>query len=172
MPRAADCEAGLTESEKSAGTLVTVTLAVPLTLPLVAVTVKGPPAVGPAVNKPDPLMAPPPLTVQVKDGCGLTRLPNWSRPVAVNCCVLPVCTDALDGETVIVVRTGGAVTVTLAVPLTLPLAAVTVKGPPAVEPAVNKPAASIVPPPVTDHVNVGCGLIGLPNWSRPVAVNC
>ena len=171
MPRRTDCAVGLTESEKSAGTVVTVTLAVPLTLPLVAVTVKEP-AVEPAVNKPAVLMVPPPLTVQVNVGCGLTGWPNWSRPVAVNCCVPPVCTDALAGATVIVVRTGGAVTVTLAVPLTLPLAAVPVKGPPAVEPAVNKPAASIVPPPVTDHVNVGCGLIGLPNWSRPVAVNC
>ena len=37
----------------------------------------------------------------------------------MNCCVPPVSTDALAGETVIVVRTGGAVTVTLAVPLQL-----------------------------------------------------
>ena len=63
----------------------------------------------------------------------------------------------------IVVKTGGAVTVTLAVPLTLPLVAVTVKGPPAVAPAVNKPEVLIVPPPLTDQVKVGCGLIGLPN---------
>ena len=63
----------------------------------------------------------------------------------------------------IVVKTGGAVTVTLAVPVTLPLVAVTVKGPPAVEPAVNKPAASIVPPPFADHPNAGCGLSGWPN---------
>ena len=60
----------------------------------------------------------------------------------------------------IVVRTRGAVTVTLAVPFTLPLAAVTVKGPPAVEPAVNKPDALMLPP-LTDHVNEGCGLKGL-----------
>ena len=56
-----------------------------------------------------------------------------------------------------------AVTVTLAVPLTLPLVAVTVKGPPAVEPAVNRPEALIVPPPLTDQVKVGWGLSGLPN---------
>ena len=50
---------------------------------------------------------------------------------------------------------GGAVTVTLAVPLTFPLDAVTVKGPPAVEPAVNKPDALMVPPPLTDQAKVG-----------------
>jgi hypothetical protein len=81
----------------------------------------------------------------------------------VNCCVPPVCTEALDGETVMVVSTGAAVTVTLAVPVTLPLVAVTVKGPPAVEPAVNKPEALMLPPPLTDQVNVGCGFIGWPN---------
>jgi len=139
-----------------------VTLAVPLTLPLAAVTVKGPPPVEPAVNNPDELMVPPPLTDQVNVGCGLTGLPNWSNPVAVNCCVPPVATEALLGATVIFVRTGAAVTVTLAVPLTLPLAAFTVKGPPAVEP-VNNPDELMEPPPLTDQVNVGCGLIGLPN---------
>ena len=72
LPRTTDCEVGLIESEKFAGTLVTVTLAVPLTLPLTAVTVKGPPAVEPAVNKPAVLIVPPPLTVHVNVGCGLT----------------------------------------------------------------------------------------------------
>jgi len=42
---------GEAESEKFGGTLVTVTLAVPFTLPLDAVTVNGA-AVLPAVNKP------------------------------------------------------------------------------------------------------------------------
>src|SRR5207245_1923765 len=100
-------EVGLTESEKSDGTLVTVTLAVPLTPPLVAFTVKGPPPVEPAVNNPDRLMVPPPLTDQANVGCGLLGLPNWSRPVAVNCRVPPVATEALEGETVMVVSTGG-----------------------------------------------------------------
>ena len=36
---------------------------------------------------------------------------NWSRPVALNCWVPPVWTEALAGATLIVVRTGGAVTV-------------------------------------------------------------
>ena len=81
----------------------------------------------------------------------------------MNCFVPPVCTDALAGATVMVVSTGGAVTVTLAVPPTLPLAAVTVKGPPVVAPAVNKPVESMLPPPLTDQLNVGCGLTGWPN---------
>ena len=77
LPRLTDCEVGLTESEKSAaGRLMTVTLAVPFRVPLVAVTVKGPPAVEPAMNKPDELMVPPPLTDQVNAGCGLIGLPN------------------------------------------------------------------------------------------------
>src|SRR5207248_2400936 len=57
---------------------------------------------------------------------------------------------------------GGAVTVTLAVTLRLPLAAVTVKVP-GVEPAVNKPDVLMVPPPLTDQVKVGGGFIGWPN---------
>ena len=81
----------------------------------------------------------------------------------MNCWVLPVWTEALAGATVIFVRTGGAVTVMLAVPLTVPLVAVTVKGPPAAEPAVNSPDPLIVPPPLTDQVNGGCGVIGWPN---------
>jgi len=54
---------------------------------------------------------------------------------------------------------GAAVTVTLAVPLTPPLAAVTVNGPPAVV-AENSPVLLMVPPPPTDQVKVGCGLSG------------
>jgi hypothetical protein len=45
------------------GVLVTVTLAVPLMPPDVAVTVNGPPAVE-AVKSPDPLIEPPPDTDQ------------------------------------------------------------------------------------------------------------
>ena len=58
------------------GVFVTVTLAVPLTPPLAAVTVYGPPAVLPAVKSPLPLIVPPPLTVQVKTGCDSRALPN------------------------------------------------------------------------------------------------
>ena len=51
------------------------TLAVPLTLALDAVTVNGPPAVL-ALNRPELLIAPPPFTDQVNDGCVLNGWPN------------------------------------------------------------------------------------------------
>ena len=93
---------------RTGGAAVTETLAVPVRPPLAAVTVNGPPAVEPALNRPDELIVPPPLTDQANDGCGLRAWPYWSSPVALNPCVPPVWTDALDGATVIVVRTGGA----------------------------------------------------------------
>jgi len=55
---------------------VTVTLAIPLTPPLVAVTVNGPPAVLPAVKSPLLLIIPPPLAVQAKLGWGDMAFPN------------------------------------------------------------------------------------------------
>ena len=65
----------------------------------------------------------------------------------------------------IVVRTGGAaVTETLAVPVTPPLAAVTVKFEPTVV-AVNRPDELIDPPPLTDQLNDGWGFIGMWFWS-------
>ena len=75
LPRLTDCDVGLTESEKSAGKLATVTLAVPFTPPLDAVTVNGPPVDEPAVNKPEDEIVPPPPTNQLKAGCGLIGLP-------------------------------------------------------------------------------------------------
>src|SRR3954447_22376502 len=82
---------------------VTVTWAVPLTALLVAVTVKGPPTVV-AVKSPLALMVPPPETIQLKPGCMVTGLANWSRAVALNCCVLPVVTLAVGGVTTMLVR--------------------------------------------------------------------
>jgi hypothetical protein len=69
-PRLTDCEVGLTDNEKSAGTFVTVRLAVPVFPPLAAVTVNVP-AEAPAVTSPDELTALlPPVTDQVKPGWG------------------------------------------------------------------------------------------------------
>ena len=70
-----DRELGLAESEKSGWT--TVTLAVPETEPLVALTAKGPPAVEPALNSPL-LMVPPPLTDHVNVGWVARATPFWS----------------------------------------------------------------------------------------------
>ena len=55
---------------------VTVTLAVPFTPALEAVTVYGPPAVVPAANNPLLLIVPPPLTLQLKDGCDANAVLN------------------------------------------------------------------------------------------------
>ena len=51
------------------------------------------------------------------------------------------------------------VTETLAVPVTPLLLAATANGPPTLPPAVNRPLASIVPPPLTDQAKAGGGLI-------------
>ena len=78
FPRRTDWEVGFVEREKSAARAVTVTLAVPFTPPLDAVTVNGPPLLDPAVNTPAWLMPPPPLTDQENAGWGLIGLPYWS----------------------------------------------------------------------------------------------
>ena len=91
--------------------------------------------------------------------------------VAVNCFVPFAATLADVGDTLMLVRTGGgAVTVTLAVPLTPPLAAVTVYGPPAVLPALKSPLPPIVPPPLTVQVKTGWDARTAPNWSDALAV--
>jgi hypothetical protein len=97
--------------------LVTVTLAVPLTAPLEAVTVNGPPTVV-AVKSPVPLIVPPPDTVHVN--AALITAPNWSRAVAVNSCVFPTATVAVAGVTVIDVSVWLTVTLTLLVVVSPP----------------------------------------------------
>jgi len=53
------------------------------------------------------------------------------------------------------------------VPKTLPLVAVTVNGPAGGRSAVNRPVLLIDPPPLTFHVNAGCGERALPDESFP-----
>src|SRR5262245_32345660 len=79
--------------------LLTVTLAVPLTAPLVARTFADPVPLLGAVYKPVVLTMPtPPLSIdQVKLGCVARALPNWSLAVALNCCVPPFLSAALPG---------------------------------------------------------------------------
>jgi hypothetical protein len=105
---------------------VTVTVAVPETVPLEACTVFGNvPVAVPAVNKPVVLlMVPPPATTD-HVGVMATGLPEASFPAAVNCRVVPLVTKAGFGVTTIEAN-GPAMTVTVAVPVTPPLLAVTV----------------------------------------------
>jgi len=63
---------------------VTVTDALALAVPLLAVTVPEAAVFG-AVSRPAVLIVPT-LVVQVKVGCEVNALPNWSLAVAVNCC--------------------------------------------------------------------------------------
>ena len=98
------------------GVRATVTAAVPVSAPEVAVTVWGPPAVEPAVKSPELLMEPPPETDQAMDGWGESGCPYWSLTTAENDWVALVMTLAEAGETTTVVATGGgavSVTVTL-----------------------------------------------------------
>ena len=63
-------------------------MAVPLTVPLLAVTVPLLTDVPGAVNSPSPLIVPA-VVPHVNVGCVVKATPNWSFPVAVNCCVPP-----------------------------------------------------------------------------------
>ena len=89
----------------------TVTIDVPETLPLVAVTVNDP-AVDPAVSRPLSSIEPPPAEM-VHVGVIDTTLPSASFPTAVNGCVAPAATVGLAGVTVIVARVCGAVELSL-----------------------------------------------------------
>ena len=75
---------------------VTVTVAVALAVPDVAVTVNGPPAVSPAVKTPAVSMVPPPLMLQVIGNA----VPNWSVAFPVNVLVPRTETVAVVGVTV------------------------------------------------------------------------
>jgi hypothetical protein len=96
---------------------VTVTLALPLTLPLVAVTVAFPEAYD-AVYRPELFTEPHPTfdQVTVVD----IAPPNWSAPLAVNCCVSWDDNVTLAGDTPIEVNVWLTVTLTLLVVLSPP----------------------------------------------------
>jgi hypothetical protein len=152
---------------------VTVTVAEPKRLPLVARTVLlNVPIVPPAVNKPVlASIVPPPFTTD-HTGVIATTLPPASLPTAVNCCCVLIPSVTGFGVTVIV-ASGPGVTIAVAVPKMDPLVALTVFGNvPAVVPAVNNPVAALmVPPPaVTDHTGVIATTF--PFASRPTAVYC
>jgi len=64
----------------------------------------------PAVKRPLALMVPPPEVVQSKVGWVDRLAPNWSRAVAVNCCVADTFTLALVGATATLVKVWSTVT--------------------------------------------------------------
>ena len=154
---------------------MTVTVAVPEIVPLVAFTVLvNVPAVPPAAKSPELApMVPPPFTTD-QTGVIATMLPLASLPTAVNCTVPLTRTEAGFGETVIVANgPATGVTVTVAEPEIAPLVATTVLAyVPVTAPAVKTPVlALIVPPPfTTDQTTVIATT--LPLASRPTAVNC
>src|SRR6185436_2107928 len=114
---------GVTVIDASAA--VTVTVAFPETEPLVAVAlVTKVPEVPPAVKRPLALVAPPPCATD-QTGVRGTTLPATSLPTAVYCCVEPDGSDIGFGVTVIV-ESGPAITMTVAVLERLPLTALMV----------------------------------------------
>ena len=52
-----------------------------------------------AVNSPELLIVPPPMTCQLKLGCEAIALPNWSSAAAVNCRVVRLASDIMPGVT-------------------------------------------------------------------------
>ena len=71
----------------ASGPTVTMTVAVPEILSLLALTVlANVPGVVPAVNRPDALIVPPPATTD-QVGVSATVAPEKSLPTAENCCV-------------------------------------------------------------------------------------
>ena len=152
---------------------MTITVAVPDMVPLVALTVlANVPEVLPAVNAPVPAMiAPPPATTD-QTGVIATTFPPASFPTAVNVCNPPIASVAGLGVTVIV-ATGPTVTVTVAVPEMVPLVALTVlANVPGAVPEVKRPEVELIAPPpaATDHTGVIATTF--PKASFPTAVYC
>lgn len=155
------------------GGAVTIAVAVPKIVPEVALTVlSNVPVVLPAVKSPDPALMVPPPFVTDQTGVIATIFPPASLPTAVNCCCAPVCIDAGLGVTVMV-ASGPAITVTLAVPKIVPDVALTLAAKvPVVLPAVKSPLVETIVPGGLVVVQSGVIATMLPNESRPTAVNC
>jgi hypothetical protein len=156
---------------------VTIAVAVPKIVPLVALTVLGnvptaPPAVKGAVSPVVPAgMVPPPAVTDQVGTNGEIMLPLPSLPTAVYVIVVLMGSVPGFGVTVIV-ATGPAVTMTVANDVTpLQVTDTVLVNVPAVVPAVNKPVCVIVPPPATtDHVGVTSRTF--PFDAVATAVNC
>src|SRR5208282_2288083 len=96
----------------------------------------------------------------------------WNRPALIHAPLLHIGSVEVPSSVLPILAPLATTTLTLAIPVMPSLAALTLNGPPAALPAVNKPVPSIVPPLLADHTNAGCGLRVLPSRSAPVALNC
>src|SRR3989337_597021 len=167
-PTIKDLDGGETSIKfRNGGTFSTVTIAVPLTDPLVAFTMAVPGL--DAVNFPEASTVPTVLLLLDQVTVAVNVFPYWSFGVAVKVWLSPTIKDLDGGETSIKFRNGGTFsTVTIAVPVTDPLVAFTMAVPGL--DAVNFPEASTVPTVslLLDHVTDT--VIGLPYWSFGVAV--
>jgi hypothetical protein len=155
------------------GAAVTVSVVVPLIAPSVAVMVVDPAAT--AVARPAALM----VAVAVEELAQVTEAvrfcvdPSLYNPVALNCCVAPAAMDGEAGVIEIEERVGAAgVTVSMAVPLTPLMVAVSVVDPaPA---AVARPAALTVATLVEELLQFAVEVTSPvePSDHVPVALNC
>jgi hypothetical protein len=156
---------------------VTIAVAVPKIVPLVALTVlvnvpTAPPAVKGAVSPVVPAgMVPPPAVTDHVGVNGEMMLPLPSLPTAVYVIVVLIGSVPGFGVTVIV-ATGPAVTITVAkAVMPLHVTETVLLNVPGVVPAVKSPVCVIVPPPATtDHV--GVTLRTFPLDALATAVNC
>src|ERR1035437_5132772 len=157
----------------ASGPLVTVIVAKPAIEPLEARTLlMNVPVTVPAVYNPACVMlAPFAVVTTAHVGVNTTTFPAASFPTAVNCCVPLI--DMIAGFGVMVMLASGPpVTVTVAVPESVPLVAVTeLVNVPGVIPAVNIPPPSTVPPPAALDQVVATTTV-FPPSSFPVATNC
>src|SRR5213080_2901393 len=167
-PTCTDAVLGLTVTDAT-GTVLTVTVAVPLCPSLVAVIVAAP-AVTPVTSPPALTVATAVLLLPQLTGRPDNGLPLASFEVAVSCTVWPTCTDAVPGLTV-TDATGTVLTVIVAVPLCPSLVAVIVAAP-AVTPVTTPLPLTVATAVLLLPQLTGRPDNGLPLASFGVAVSC
>jgi hypothetical protein len=153
LPFAIELLAGATAIETSPGPL-TVSEAVPVIVPEVAVMVTGPPAETP-VARPAVDMEATPLAEELQFTLPVMFwvLLSVKVPVAVYCCVVPFAIVLLAGVTAMDTRVG-LVTVSEAVPLIEPEVAVMVTGPPTATPEAKPVPEAMFPIAEFEEVHV------------------
>src|SRR5213080_1316178 len=167
-PTCTDAVLGLTVTDAT-GTVLTVTVAVPLCPSLVAVIVAAP-AVTPVTSPPALTVATAVLLLPQLTGRPDNGLPLASFEVAASCTVWPTCTDAVPGLTV-TDATGTVLTVIVVVPLCPSLVAVIVAAP-AVTPVTTPLPLTVATAVLLLPQLTGRPDNGLPLASFGVAVSC